>query len=200
MVDRQRGFQRTFTLSGVPEGAEVALRANVASVAAASAIETNGAWKTLDAQPLPRIADNLSAMAVDGGSRRDGPTRFTAMFVGLPYIPNPFDLDRRKEAESQANISPGERIMASDCRTCHNPQVKTVGPGYAQIAERYKNTPENIEKLAAKVMAGGAGVWGVAAAEHTPTSNCDDAKSMVAYVLSLDEGEDDGEGGTAAKS
>ncbi|HNL37815.1 MAG TPA: DUF1080 domain-containing protein, partial [Saprospiraceae bacterium] len=80
---------------------------------------------------------------------------------------------------------------------CHNPQVQTVGPGYAQIAQRYKNTPENIEKLAKKVMAGGSGVWGVAAMSAHPDLQPEDAKSMVAYVLSLDEGEDDGEGGPA---
>lgn len=98
-------------------------------------------------------------------------------------------------------ISPGEKIMAkSDCRTCHNATVKTVGPSYTDMAQRYKNTPENQESLSQKVMKGGAGVWGVAAIGAQPDLQPEDAKAMVAYVLSLDEGEDDGEGGGAAKS
>ena len=199
-VDRQRGFQRTFTVSNAPAGAEIILRTNAASIAAPSAVETNGAWKTVESKYLPQVSDNLSAMEIDGELtlRNNGSTTLTTMFVAMPCIPNPFDAERRAAAESEQTVSPGERLMAkNDCRTCHNPQVQTVGPGYAQIAQRYKNTPENIEKLAKKVMAGGSGVWGVAAMSAHPDLQPEDAKSMVAYVLSLDEGEDDGEGGPA---
>lgn len=199
-VDGQRGFQRTFTVTNAPAGAEIMLRTNVASIADASAIATNGAWKTVETKYLPQVSDNLSTMTVDGELtlRNDGATTLTTMFVALPCIPNPFDAERKAAAESEQTVSPGERLMAkNDCRTCHNPQVQTVGPGYAQIAQRYKNTPENIEKLAKKVMAGGSGVWGAAAMSAHPDLQPEDAKSMVAYVLSLDEGEDDGEGGPA---
>ncbi len=197
-IDGQRGFQRTFAMSGAPDGAEVVLRANASSIADASSIETNGAWKTIDSKNLPPVADNLHAVAVDGELtlRRNASTTLTTMFISVPCIPNPFDAERKNEEEGEQTVSPGERLMAkSDCRTCHNAEVKTVGPGYAQIAQRYKNTPENIEKLAQKVMAGGAGVWGVAAMSAHPDLQPDDAKAMIAYVLSLDEGEDDGEGG-----
>lgn len=198
--DRQHGFQRTFTLENVPEGAEVTLLANVASVAATGNIETNGIWKTASASPMPTGNDQISAVAVAGELilSKNKPTRFTAMFVGMPIVPNPFDAERRAEAAGQAAVSPGERLIArSDCRTCHNAQVKTVGPSYVEIAERYRNTPENVEKLTQKIIAGGAGVWGVAAMSAHPDLQPDDAKTMIAYVLSLDEGEDDGEGGGA---
>ena len=154
-VDRQRGFQRTFTVSNAPAGAEIILRTNAASIAAPSAVETNGAWKTVESKYLPQVSDNLSAMEIDGELtlRNNGSTTLTTMFVAMPCIPNPFDAERRAAAESEQTVSPGERLMAkNDCRTCHNPQVQTVGPGYAQIAQRYKNTPENIEKLAKKVI------------------------------------------------
>jgi cytochrome c len=193
--DRQRGLSRTFTVSGAPDGAQIILRANAGSIVHPTNIETNGAWKTTDTQPN-NAAEGIHAMDVDGELtlNTDGPTNLTTMFVGSPLFPNPFA--KNEEEAGAANVSPGERLMAkSDCRTCHNTAVKTVGPGYVQIAERYKNTPENVEMLTKKVTAGGSGNWGVAAMSAHPDLMPDDAKAMVSYILDLDEGEDDGAGG-----
>ena len=193
--DRQRGLSRTFSVSGVPDGAQVSLRLNVGSVASASNIETDGAWKTTATRPNDS-AEGIHAMDVEGELTLNAgtPTHLTTMFVGVPLFPNPFASAEDDAAE--ANVTPGERLMAkSDCRTCHNAQVQTVGPGYVQIAEKYKNTPENLEMLAKKVIAGGSGNWGAAAMSAHPDLQPDDAQSMVSYILSLDEGEDDGSGG-----
>lgn len=193
--DRQRGLSRTFTVNGAPAGVQITLRANAGSIAHPTNIETNGAWKTTATQPND-AAEGIHAVDVEGELtlNTDGPTQLTFMFVGSPLFPNPFA--SAGDEASEANVSPGERLMAkSDCRTCHNAAVQTVGPGYVQIAERYKNTPENVEMLAKKVIAGGSGTWGAAAMSAHPDLQPDDAKSIVSYVLSLDEGEDDGAGG-----
>jgi cytochrome c len=203
--DRQPGFERTFTVENAPAGAVIELKSNVASIAAANNVQTNGAWKATDSKPLENAA-GLAAITIDGSLTLNpkGSTGFTAMFVNQPLINNPFDEERAAEEAGESGskaISPGEKLMAkSDCRTCHNPTAKTVGPSYTQIAERYKNTPENQEMLIQKVIKGGAGVWGVAAMSAHPDLMPEDAKAMIAYVLSLDEGEDDGEGGGAAKN
>lgn len=203
--DRQHGFERHFNIESAPEGARVTLKTNVASIAASSNIETNGEWKQIETKTI-ETDDNLKSVEISGELtlKPKGNTQFRTMFVNKPLIPNPFDAARyaQETGESEGKpISPGEKLMAkSDCRTCHNAAVQTVGPGYKQIAERYKNTPENIEMLAQKVMKGGAGVWGVAAMSAHPDIQPDDAKAMVSYILSLDEGEDDGEGGGPAKS
>lgn len=203
--DRQNGFERSFAVENAPAGATVSLKTNVASITAASNIETDGTWKQTEAKTI-QTEDDLQALEVQGELtlKPSGTTHFRTMFVNKPMIPNPFDAARFAQEDGESGgkvISPGEKLMAkSDCRTCHNPQVQTVGPGYKQIAERYKNTPENLEILVQKVIKGGAGVWGVAAMSAHPDLQPEDAKAMVNYVLSLDEGEDDGEGGGAAKS
>lgn len=214
--DHQRGFERTFRLENVPAGATVSFRANVASIADPVAIETNGVWKASKTELLPAetqgakeslpAISGLRDVAVEGELTLNTgkPTRFVTMFLAAPLISNPFDAERIAEEKGEtggAAVSPGEKLMSkSDCRTCHNPEVQTVGPALVAIAERYKNIPENIEKLAQKVMKGGAGVWGVAAMSAHPDLQPDDAKAMVNYVLSLDKDEDDGEGGGGAKS
>ncbi len=203
-IDRQRGFQRTFTVENAPAGASIVLHADISSVADPSAITTDGDWKSTK-ETLIDNPYNLRALHIEGDLtlQNDHPTRLTAMFVSHPLVPNPFDADRLAQEEGETgagNISAGEKLMAkSDCRTCHNPEVQTVGPGFRQIAERYKNEPPIVEKLVQKVIKGGAGVWGVAAMSAHPDLQPVDATAMINYVLSLDKGEDDGEGSSGGK-
>ena len=192
--DHQRGFVRTFTVQNAPDSCRITFQTNAGSIADPVNVETNGAWKTTDVQPNNN-ATGIFAVDVEGELTLNlrKPTRLAVMFVREPLFPNPY----RRTGDETAAVSPGERLMAkNDCRTCHNPQVQTVGPGYAQIAERYKYAPENIERLAQKVISGGAGVWGVAAMSAHPDLKTEDAKAMVTYILGLDEGEDDGQAET----
>jgi len=194
--DRQPGFQRTFTVSGAPEGAKITLKTNAGSVADVSNVETNGEWKPASTRDM-QVDDNFTAKEVDGEIvlLNNKTTSITTMFINKPLYANPFTND--EEEEAAANITPGEKLIAkSDCRTCHNAQVKTVGPSYADISEKYKNTPANQEMLVQKVIKGGTGVWGAAAMSAHPDLMPNDALAMVSYILGLDEGEDDGEGGT----
>ncbi|NLR61743.1 c-type cytochrome [Chitinophaga polysaccharea] len=83
-------------------------------------------------------------------------------------------------------VSKGETLMAqSDCKTCHKEEMKVVGPALKDIAGKYPNTPENVDKLADKVIKGGSGNWGEVAMLPHPQVSKDDAKEMVSYILSL---------------
>ncbi len=201
--DRQPGLERTFSVENCPDDVEIQMQTNAASLAHPSSfIASNGALanaKFVTQKIGTQETVEATAQFVFKGKK---PATLTTMFVASPQIENtnqPEAGDEGTEGENVA-VHPGVKLMAkSDCATCHNAQVKTVGPAYAEIAKRYKNNVANIETLAKKIIAGGAGVWGVAAMSAHPTLSLDEAKSMVNYVLSLDEGEDDGEGGTAKK-
>ncbi|QJB35018.1 c-type cytochrome [Chitinophaga oryzae] len=82
--------------------------------------------------------------------------------------------------------SKGEQLMAqSDCKTCHKEEIKVIGPALKDIAGKYPNTPENVDKLADKVIKGGSGNWGEVAMLPHPNISKDDAKEMVQYILSV---------------
>jgi cytochrome c len=72
---------------------------------------------------------------------------------------------------------------AKNCMTCHAIDKKLVGPAYKDVAAKYKGDKGAAEKLAAKVKAGGKGVWGEI---PMPPNNVteDEAKKLVAWVLS----------------
>lgn len=77
-------------------------------------------------------------------------------------------------------------VKASDCKTCHHPINKIIGPSHTDVAKKYEFTKANVELLAGKIIKGGAGVWGeIPMAAHTDVSLAD-AERMARYVLSLD--------------
>jgi len=72
---------------------------------------------------------------------------------------------------------------AKNCLSCHAVDKKLVGPAYKDVAAKYKGDKGAAEKLAAKVKAGGKGVWGEI---PMPPNNVtpEEAKTLVAWVLS----------------
>jgi cytochrome c len=87
---------------------------------------------------------------------------------------------------TQADVDKGLNLVAtSDCTTCHQINAKVTGPSYADVANKYEATKENIAMLADKVVKGGTGVWGqVPMLPHDGLPQ-EDAVAMVKYVLSL---------------
>lgn len=49
---------------------------------------------------------------------------------------------------------------AKNCMACHAVDKKVVGPAYKDVAAKYKGDKAAVATLAAKIKAGGKGVWG----------------------------------------
>ena len=73
---------------------------------------------------------------------------------------------------------------SKNCMACHAADKKLVGPAFKDIAAKYKNDKTAVDKLAAKVIAGGGGVWGAVPMPANPQVNEVEAKKLVAWVLS----------------
>ena len=87
---------------------------------------------------------------------------------------------------SKADIDQGKQLLSkSDCLTCHQVQVKVVGPAYSAVAAKYPATTENIDKLSDKIIKGGSGSWGQIPMTPHPSVAKADAEKMVKYILSL---------------
>ena len=46
------------------------------------------------------------------------------------------------------------------CMTCHGIVHKQVGPGFAQVAERYRQDPAAPARLSGRIRSGSVGQWG----------------------------------------
>lgn len=71
----------------------------------------------------------------------------------------------------------------SACMSCHGMDKKIVGPGYKEVAAKYKGDKGAEAKLAAKVKAGGKGVWGEIPMPPNAAVSDADAKALVNWIL-----------------
>ena len=84
-------------------------------------------------------------------------------------------------------VSIGKTLVDnSDCKTCHHPTNKIIGPSHTEVAQKYEFNDENIKMLATRIIQGGSGVWGELPMTAHPDLSQDDAEKMAIYVLSLD--------------
>ena len=85
---------------------------------------------------------------------------------------------------SGAAQASAELADKAGCNKCHAADTKKMGPSYKDIAKKYKGDGGAAGKLAAKVKAGGGGVWGTI---PMPPNNVPDAdiKTMVDWILAM---------------
>lgn len=74
----------------------------------------------------------------------------------------------------------------SGCLACHGVDKKVLGPGFKDIAAKYKGDASAEGKLVTKVKAGGSGVWGpIPMPANSPQVKDADIKTIVKWILSL---------------
>jgi cytochrome c len=72
---------------------------------------------------------------------------------------------------------------AKNCMACHAIDKKLVGPAYRDVAAKYAGQKDAVDRLAAKIMKGGAGVWGPVPMPANAQVNEAEAKKLAAWVL-----------------
>ena len=72
---------------------------------------------------------------------------------------------------------------AKNCMACHAVDKKLVGPSYKDVAAKYAGQKDAVDKLAAKIIKGGAGVWGPVPMPANAQVNDAEAKKLATWVL-----------------
>lgn len=72
-----------------------------------------------------------------------------------------------------------------NCMACHAVDKKVLGPAYKDVAAKYAGQKDAVDKLAAKVVKGGTGVWGNIPMPENPQVSEAEAKQLVAWILTL---------------
>ena len=72
---------------------------------------------------------------------------------------------------------------SKNCMACHAVDKKLVGPSYKDVAKKYAGQKDAADKLAAKIIKGGSGVWGAIPMPANAQVNEADAKKLATWVL-----------------
>jgi cytochrome c len=74
---------------------------------------------------------------------------------------------------------------AKNCMACHAADKKLVGPSYKDVATKYAGQKDAVDKLAAKILKGGSGVWGPVPMPANAQVSDAEAKKLAAWVLTM---------------
>ena len=95
----------------------------------------------------------------------------------------------RGELRARAGDAGGDPALAlvrrSNCFGCHAPDAPSGGPAYTAVAAKYKGDPGATDRLTAKVLAGGGGVWGHHPMPPQSHLTPEQARTAVWWVLGL---------------
>ncbi|MBA4167737.1 MAG: PQQ-dependent sugar dehydrogenase, partial [Chitinophagaceae bacterium] len=117
--------------------------------------------------------------AVDTGS-----VKVFSEFVSKGEEISPVLLGNLNVSPAVASYGGMDLISRNDCKNCHSIDKRTIGPSFMEISSRYsKDRP--VATLAAKIIKGGAGVWGPHAMSAHPQLAQAEATEIVRYILDL---------------
>src|SRR5689334_11079056 len=74
---------------------------------------------------------------------------------------------------------------AKNCMACHAIDKKLVGPSYKDVAAKYAGQKDAADKLAAKIIKGGSGVWGPVPMPANTQVSAAEAKQLAQWILTL---------------
>ena len=78
-----------------------------------------------------------------------------------------------------------ELAQKKNCMACHAVDKKLVGPAYKDVAAKYAGQKDAVDKLSAKILKGGSGVWGPVPMPANAQVSDAEAKKLAAWVLTL---------------
>ena len=113
------------------------------------------------------------------------PFSFALRFFGSLLLAALFFSAKNVHAESD----PLKKLMlTNNCMACHQIDKRKYGPQFDEIPAKYTNDASAVAKLAAKIKAGGTGVWGEDIMPPQPQVSDADAKTMAELIMSLKPG------------
>ncbi len=88
-------------------------------------------------------------------------------------------------AESADNEKLQTMLVRNNCTACHMIDKRKYGPKMTEVAAKYAGDETAVKKLAAKIKAGGSGVWGEEPMPPQPHVSDADARTLAEYILAL---------------
>lgn len=107
---------------------------------------------------------------------------YLATYYNRDVAPPAAGAPAQQAAAPEAN--PVRKLLsANGCMACHAVERKLVGPGFREIAERYRNDGGAVDRLARKIREGGSGAWGLTPMPPHPQLGTSDLALIAGWVM-----------------
>ncbi len=107
----------------------------------------------------------------------------------ITYTAEPISFDVAQTDPRMKGLDPEAEgttlISKSTCLACHTTEIKSIGPSYEAVAERYADDSSARDRLAEKIVKGGLGTWGAVPMPPHPQHGISEARKMVDAILTL---------------
>ncbi|MFK7848114.1 MAG: PQQ-dependent sugar dehydrogenase [Rhodothermales bacterium] len=142
--------------------------------------------------PDTPIGYDVTVQDAEDGDLATGKIDPSQVAISIDYISEGFDyaevMQGQRSVDASTRYAIAQALMAqSDCSVCHQPDVRSAGPAYTEIAEKYQSGPDVTEKLVDKIRNGGSGVWGEINMPAHPAITENDARTIVDYLLHFND-------------
>lgn len=133
-----------------------------------------------------QVQDKEDGTLADGGIKRED------IALNFDYAPEGFDpieiAQNHLSTDEWVTFSRGKRLIkGSDCLSCHRENIRSIGPSYIEVAQKYKDDPAGQALIAERIIKGSVGVWGEHAMSAHPDLSKQEAELMVEYIMGLDD-------------
>ena len=180
--DGKPGLSRKFTVLNLPSGVDLKIKTRITNLQSPDDYETDGDITVVKEEKQDLTGGSVFHKDVEITLKHNGTTELITYFH-----PGFEEKVETTSAQPVHAIKQGLALIdGSDCRTCHNEKVKTVGPAYVDIAKKYNFSDANVKMLVNKVIKGGTGTWGQVPMTAHPDLSEEDGTKMVKYIMSLD--------------
>jgi cytochrome c len=99
------------------------------------------------------------------------------------YVPDLSQVDVISGASRNGESAGLQEIAGSDCIGCHQFRAAAMGPSFATISERYRNSPSGRDTLAKYIREGSANVWGQAPMPAHPQFTEQQLSDIAGWIL-----------------
>jgi cytochrome c551/c552 len=86
---------------------------------------------------------------------------------------------------NSSDVAIDARALAqkSGCLSCHNVDIKIVGPAYKDVAAKYHGKPDAMERVSHQITYGGGGQWGQIMMPPFPQFSPSEVSALAQWVL-----------------
>lgn len=142
--------------------------------------------------PDSKLVYNINVVDHEDGTIADGKIKQEEIAINFDYAPEGFDpieiAQNHVSTDEWVTLSKGKSLIGnSDCLSCHRVDIRSIGPSYMEVAEKYNNDKKGQETIAQRIINGSVGIWGEHAMSAHPDLSEQESILIVDYIMGLNE-------------